>query len=374
MRLARLLTFAAFLGAAGPALAQDAAVLGGHLFAAGGAVRAIDGAEDDAFLAGGTVYTAGAFRESLFVTGGTLTVTGSAGRNLYVAGGTVAAEGNTAEDLFAAAGTFRLREGAKVGGDAFVTGGTVEIFGDITGDLWVAGGTVVLTGNVAGSVHARASSLEVTPRARIGGTLEYRAANGANISPAAQIAGGTRVLPVPDREEDNELDVADRAGWSIGTVIGLTIMAALLQLAVPGLASDAAELIGERPLRGFGWGLVALVGLPFAGLLMLLTILGIPLGLLFWLVFALLLAAGTVTGAYWLGLRIRALFESALEEPAFGGRVGWTLAGFVALAVIEWVPYLGPLFVAALEITAVGALLTAIWWRVRGPRPVTAGI
>ena len=173
---------------------------------------------------------------------------------------------------------------------------------------------------------------------------------------------------------EDELDVADRAGWSIGSVIGLTIMAALVQLAVPGLASDASELIGERPLRGFGWGIVAMVGLPFAGLLMVLTVLGIPLGLLLWLVFALLLAAGSVTGAFWLGLRIRALFDSTLEEPMFGGRVGWTLAGFVALAVIEWVPYLGPLFVALLEVTAVGALLIAVWWRVRGPRPVTAGI
>ena len=378
MRLVRVLTLAVLLSAAGAAMAQDAdngaITLGGHLFAGGGGVRATDGATDDAFIAGGRVFVSGTYREALYAAGGDVTIAGTVGDNLFVGGGIVAVEGAVGDDLFATGGTFRLREGARVGGDAFITGGTVELFGDIAGDLWVAGGTVVLTGTVNGNVHSRGGTLQIGPRARIGGALEYRAENGADISATAVIAGGVRALPPTADREEEESDVADRAGWSIGTVIGLTIMAALMQLAVPGLVSDASELIGERPLRSFGWGIVALIGLPLAGLFLLITILGIPLGLLLWLVFALLLAAASVTGAYWLGLRIRGLFESSLEDPAFGGRVVWTLAGFVALAVIEWVPFIGTLFVGLVEITAVGALLTAVWSRFRGPRPVSAAI
>jgi hypothetical protein len=189
------------------------------------------------------------------------------------------------------------------------------------------------------------------------------------------IVGGTRVRePERERREDRDEDLAERAGWSVGTILGLTIMAALLQLAISGALGDAADFLGARPLRAFGWGLVALFGLPIVGLILVVTILGIPLGLLLWLVLLLLLAAASVAGSYWLGLRVRGLFDSTLEDPGFGGRVAWTLAGYVGLGVISWVPFVGPLFCFLLGIAAIGALFVTVGTRFRSPRPVSAAI
>ena len=375
----RTMTFvlAALLAVAAPSAAQDrdgaVAVIAGHLFAAGDDVRTAEGAEDDAFLAGGRITAIGAFQQGLYAAGRDVRVGGTVGDDLFAAGQTVVIEGTVADDLFATGQRVELREGARVAGDAFLAGRTIELFGEIGGGVYAGAGTLIITGTINGDVHARVERLVIGPRARINGVLDYQAET-AEISPAAVI-GSTRVRAAePAARETFQEEIAEDAGWSIGTIVGLTIMAALLQLVIPGVLNDAADVVSARPLRAFGWGLVALIGLPIIGVLLLITILGIPLGLLLWLVFAVLMGAATVASAYWLGLRIRGLFDSTLEDPAFGARLLWSVVGLVALAVILWVPILGPLFVWLLWVAALGSLVMTIGARFRAPRPVSASI
>lgn len=378
MNVRTLVFLLAALLAAAPVAAQDrggaVTVIGGHLFAVGDDVRTTAGAEDDAFLAGGRITAIGTFQQGLFAGGRDVRVGGTVGDDLFAAGQTIVVEGAIADDLFATGQRVELREGARVGGDAFLAGQTIELFGEVGGGAYVGATTLVITGTINGDVQARVDRLVIGPRARINGALEYRA-NSTDISSTAVIAGGTRVREAqPAERESFEDEIAESAGWSIGTIAGLTIMAALLQLVIPGVLNDASDVVSARPLPAFGWGLAALVGLPLLGILLLITILGIPLGLLLWLVFAVLMGAATVSSAYWLGLRIRGLFDSTLEDPEFGGRVLWSVVGLVALAVILWVPILGPLFVWLLWVAALGALVMTIGARFRAPRPVSASI
>lgn len=166
----------------------------------------------------------------------------------------------------------------------------------------------------------------------------------------------------------------ERAGWSIGAVLALMLMAAVLQLTIPEVLNQAADTLSDYWLRSFGIGLAALAVLPLDGLILIVTILGIPLGLLLWLVFTLLGTAGLVVASYWLGLKVRSLFDRSLEEPGYGGRLWWTLIGFIGLGLINWVPWVGSLAVWLIEIAALGALLISAWVRFRTPRPVSAAI
>lgn len=364
---------------AGGAAADDArmTVIGGHLFGAGSTVRATAGALDDAFLAGDRVFAAGAFQEDLFAAGRAVTVAGNVQRNVYAAGGTVEIERAVADDAFLAGGTVTLREGARIAGDAFIAGRTVELHGAIDGGLRVAGQIVVLTGVVNGNVVVQAGTFTLGPTARIGGSLTYTARDNATISPAATVAGGIRAEVAERRADvgrDRDRDWAAAAGWSLGGVIALLLLAAVLQWAFPELVLHAADTMGDLVLKSFGIGLAAFVGLPLIGLILLFTIIGIPLGLLLWLVFAVLLATATVIAAYGLGLRARVLFARTLEEPGWGARILWTLVGLVVLATLSWLPFVGGLIVWLFEIAALGALVLTLWTRFRSPRPVSAAI
>lgn len=363
---------------AAPAQETHMTVVGGHLFGAGNTVRTTDGATDDAFLAGSRVFAGGTYQDDLFAAGRAVTVAGDVQRDVFGAGGTVEIERTVGDDAYLAGGTVTVREGARIAGDAFLAGSTVEVFGAIGGDLWVGGTTVAVAGTINGNVTVRADTFTLSPSARINGSLTYTARQSANISTAATVSGGIRAEE-PERrgdmgERDGERNWAAAAGWSLGGVIGLLLLAAVLQWAFPQLVLQASDTMGDFVLRSFGLGVVAVVGLPLAGLILLFTIVGIPLGLLLWFVLAVLLASATVIAAYGLGLRGRVLFARTLEEPAWGARIGWTLVGLVVLAMLSWVPFVGGLIVWLFEITALGALVITLWTRFRSPRPVSAAI
>jgi hypothetical protein len=353
-------------------------VIGGHLFGAGNTVRATDGAADDAFLAGSRVFAAGTYQDDLFAAGRAVTVAGEVQRDVFGAGGTVEVERTVGDDAYLAGGTVTVREGARIAGDAFLAGSTVEVFGGIGGDLWVGGSTVTIAGTINGNVTVRADTFTLAPSARINGSLTYTARQSANVSTAAVVTGGIRAEE-PERrgdmgERSGERNWAAAAGWSLGGVIGLLLLGAVLQWAFPQMVLQASDTMGDFVLRSFGLGIVAVIGLPLAGLILLFTIIGIPLGLLLWFVLAVLLASATVIAAYGLGLRGRVLFARTLAEPTWGARIGWTLVGLVVLAVLSWVPLVGGLIVWLFEITALGALVMTLWTRFRSPRPVSAAI
>lgn len=369
---------AAFAG--GGAAGEDThmTVIGGHLFGAGNTVRATAGAADDAFLAGDRVFAGGAFQQDLFAAGRTVTIAGDVQRNVFAGGGTVEIERTVADDAFVAGGAVILRESARIAGNAFVAGRTVEIHGAIDGDLRVAGQSVTISGAINGNVVVRAGTFTLAPTARIGGSLTYTAEDSANVSPAATVTGGIRAEEPERRADvgrrDRDRDWAAAAGWSLGGIIGLLLLAAVLQWAFPELVLQSSDTMGDLALKSFGLGLAACIGLPFIGLILLFTIIGIPLGLLLWLVLAVLLATATVIAAYGLGLRGRVLFARTLEEPAYGARILWTLIGLVVLAALSWLPFVGGLIVWLFEITALGALVLTLWTRFRSPRPVSSAI
>ena len=151
-------------------------------------------------------------------------------------------------------------------------------------------------------------------------------------------------------------------------------MAAALHLVVPSFVTAASDRLGARPLPSFGWGIAAVVAAPVSVVALAITLIGIPLAALVGLLLLLLTAVGSVVAAYWAGLVARGFVSASLEDPSFLSRVLWTLAGFAAITAVGWVPYVGSLAAAALFLTAIGAILVALWTRFSGPAPVSPAV
>ena len=376
IRFSTLLVFASLLALTPPALAQsndqEFARVDGQLFAAGGNLRIDETVLDNAFLTGGRVLARGNYGENLYFAGGDLELDGAVAGDLFMAGGTLNILGGVGDDAYVAGGTVRQHGDSVIAGDAFLAGGMVELDGFIGGNVHAGAGTFRLNGEVTGDLDVEAEHILLGPGARIGGALTWRSPNELEIDDGAAVAGTVTQLE-PRLGRDGFM--GDRVG--IGTIpalLALVLLAALLHLATPGILSGASDLLTERPLQSFGFGLAVAIGGPILFMLLMMTLIGIPVAVLLGLVLALLSVTGAVVASYWIGLRARSFANTSLRDPAFWGRVGWTAVGFAVLAVVRWVPWVGDLAVGILYAIAVGATVVSVWDRFRGPTPASPAI
>ena len=163
----------------------------------------------------------------------------------------------------------------------------------------------------------------------------------------------------------------DLEGIFTGLIIGFlaylwlatTISIAVLGLLFVGLfprAADTSAAAGKRVSASFGWGaLVGVVG-PFAVVLVLASIIGIPLGIGLLAALNILAPLGYVTTALILG-------RLWVSGTTTGARIGAFFAGFGILRLLALLPGVGLLVWFVACVYGIGALSMAAWYGGRRP-------
>jgi cytoskeletal protein CcmA (bactofilin family) len=299
----------------------------GDVILAGGDVHFSGSAGGDYLGAGGQQMIGGRIHGSLRAAGGEIHVTATVDRNATVAGGHV-----------------ELDSAAAFARNVYVVGGNLQVKGAVQGSLLAAGGNVFLDGPVGRDVEIAAGEFRLGPHAQIAGNLRYRvSASKVHIDPAARVVGTTTALPV--RRGPGIFRVL----WTLGFLVAGAVFVALL----PRFAGDAAEILPLRPgqsaLFGIGW----LILVPIAICIALITVIGIPLGLLLLSIYGVLLYLGRVAVALWVGRVI-------LGARARAGRQGLILnflVGGLLLIVLGIVPLVGWLVTLLATVLGIGALV-----------------
>ncbi len=175
-----------------------------------------------------------------------------------------------------------------VDGSLIAAGGRIRVEAPVTGNVRAAGGKIIIDAPIGGDVSVAGGSLELGPNARIAGKLKFRGGELIR-DPASEVTG--TVEHVSGRHH-RELTTGERflRGW-IWT-FGLILLAAIIAAALPGPSRRMAQELRERPWMTPLLGFVALTAIPVAAVLMMVTIIGIPLGLLALLGYAALLLVG----------------------------------------------------------------------------------
>jgi cytoskeletal protein CcmA (bactofilin family) len=330
---------------------------GNDIFVAGGSPRVAQPVKGDLVAVGGELRIAAPVTGDVLAAGGTLRIEGAAGQDLYAAGGQVALDGSIARNARVAGGSVSVGPQARIAGNASLAGGRIEVLGGIGGYLQVAGGRVLIDGRVDGDVDAAAGELELGPRARIGGKLRYRGGEALKQDAAAQVQGGIERLEIPlhRKEGRSARRAAGRAAHGVWT-LGLMAMAAVLVAALPGIFAPVAEAARTR----FGWsllvGFLALVAVPAAIVVLLVTVIGIPLALLALLGYFALLLLGYVAAGIALG-------DASLNRwlAARAAHKGWralfAALGVLAIGLLALIPWLGGLIAFLALLAGMGALL-----------------
>lgn len=258
-----------------------------------------------------------------------------------------AERGGAAPEQVVLSGVVTVPRGREAG-EIVVLRGSATVAGVALGDVVVLDGPIVVTGQVSGSVVAVSGDVRLGRGAQVRGDVlaggEVEAAAGARVF--GEVREGVRFTLRGWLEP-----VAGSLPWLALWVSVLLLALVLAVLAPRGL--DAVHLAASRsPWACAGWGLLALLGLPALAALLVLSVVGLPLGLAALLSLGLLWLAGYALAAWSLG---RAIWRPPRSRwPAL--LLGWVLAG-LALRV----PYLGVAAFVAGSVYGFGAAGVAVW-------------
>jgi hypothetical protein len=351
--------------------------VGSDYFGAGGSVNLTEAVPGDAFLAGGHVSTASQIQGDLVAAGGDVSVGGAVDDDLYAAGGEVRLDAIVSGNARIAGGAVTVGPATVVTGAVTLNGGNVRFEGRTQEYLQANGGEVHIDGTVQGDAEVHAERVEIGPTARIGGRLVVRAEHEPVVAQGAEIAGGVDYEPVDInvRFDDGHRGHDFSVGHGIGSflwILGVFVAGVLFTLAFPAYSARAADWIGREPLRSLGLGFVVLVCLPILGVLLLVTIVGIPLALILFMLYVLLLFLGWVTAALFVGRKGLELVRSA-QPVTTAWRVGALLAAVIALWLVGQVPLVGGWVTFAALVLGIGALVWQGWPRRNDPPAVSTG-
>ena len=368
------------LGAAQLAAETVTTENGGDVFTAGDSLIQTLEADRDVFAAGRSTTFFGRAGGDLHISGFDVKVDADVGEDAYAAGATVLMSGTVGKDLSAMGFTVRLEPGGRIAQNARLLGATVNVDAPIGGSLSVTGRDVYLNSVVAGDVSVLAKTLRFGPEARIDGRLTYTSDSEIPI-PESVISPDRVTFQEADfeRVQDEWERMRDMpafptfASMLFGFLISLLFFVVLGAIAL-GFFPRKLEAMRLSITNAFGQTvLLGVVGLSllFGAIpVTALTVVAIPLVpvLVLAIVVAWTLAYGL--GAYavatrlWFGL-------GGDPDPGPGMRLLLLAAAIVAIALLNFIPFVGWVANYTLVLLGLGAITRALFnWIIGAVGPV----
>lgn len=259
----------------------------------------------------------------------------------------------------------------EVAGTVMVISDDAVIEGVVEDTLIVIDGTATVSGRVDADVIMVNGTLNLEPTARVNDVSLFD----------SQIteAQGSTITGTITRASDVQwgwgLTVFSIIWWFAVTIVLLA--AALLFAAIGGRQfTEAGSAIVRRPGETILSALIVGIGFPILAIALLVTVLGIPLGLglLVFILPALWFLGYLVSGMQLGASVLTALGRSVNSEHPYLA----ALLGVLILQIVGLIPFLGPLIGFLAGVIGAGALALVAWraWRGTGPargEPAPAG-
>lgn len=346
------------------------ATITGDLFSAALWLNINSRVSDNLIAAGGMADIAGSVQGDQIIAAVVLDLTADTGDNLIAAGAVATIDGAVARKLFASAGRLRLGRNARIGRDAWLAAGSAELAGVIGGNAAIAGGSVVLRGRIDGDVEVTAFSLEVTDGAVIGGDLVFRGPEPPEIAQGARIAGTVEHQLEP--KADERPAQVTRWGWPPVFWILITLgLGILLDVLLPRYVHNAGRRLTRQPFSCFGLGLAILITTPVIIVVLIISVLGLAIGIAGIAAYGALLLLGPVVALFGLNDTALARTLPALVRTPARRRLAF-VAALLLLALLSALPYVGTPLVWLVTVAGLGAATWQLYVSVRAEpaRPV----
>lgn len=307
----------------------------------------------------------------------------SFGDSLYAAGQDVTVDNKVDGSLTIVGETVSVTNDTTISKDAWITGRQVAVEGLIGRDLTIRAQNAVINGHVKGDVTYYGMNLSLGPDAVVDGDLRYYSASKAVIDQGAKVSG--TIYPHSWRDEpignDHMMgsgmpdhmgpgaEPHERRSWmqegsrfysvpgyemSLAGAVFFGLLASLVVLFGPSHADNMSKAAFEAPLMALVIGFFWLAGVPILAVMSAVTIVGLPLAGLLLLLWPLGVVMGLVASIAVIARFVSARLGAA-GEGALGGFAGIVIGTGIVWAFIH-APVAGGLFWLVTVCIGIGAM------------------
>lgn len=323
------------------------------LYMAGGSVMSAGFVAGDLVMAGGNIVVNGDVTADLIAGGGNVSILSDVGDDVRAGGGIVILSGKVGGDAMIGGGQIFV-SGAGVEGDVAITGGNVNLNAPVAGDLFVvAGGNVFINAPIGGDVKIEAKKITLGSNAVISGNLIYESKAEIIKEEGAVIQGTVDFRPMARDIVSIKLFIASIfSAVLLWKFITLLVCALIIGLVLKRFNKEIIALAIKRPLYEFGMGVVIMITVPIVSILLFMTLVGIPFGVLGLLGFVIMMIFTWILTPIILGSVVYHYFSKKELE------VSWKtiLLGVFLFAILGVIPFLGWLLQMLLVFTTLGSL------------------
>ena len=320
----------------------------------------IDGTVNgDLWAAANTITVNGIVNGSVMAAGRIVNINGDVAHAVRAVGETININGDIGGDLMAGCGRMYIASTTRISGDLVFGVDIARIDGPVEGDMKGSGREVTISNGINGNVELEIESLTILSTANIGGDLNYTCREEADIQSGAQIAGATTHKLPEVRKDWAEVFpfilffgvLAKVLNFLMALVTGVVII-----FLAPKRLMSIADAIGSKPGSSAGWGALIVFVTPIAALLVCLTIIGIPVGLIALVLYGIALYVAQIPVGLLIGRLIIGRFR-VVEDKAI--MVGALALGLAILKLLSLIPYFGFVVGLTVVIFGLGAIVAA---------------
>lgn len=297
--------------------------------------------DEDFFAAGQKVMISGTVNGDVYAAGEEVTIDGTVTGDVFAAGGTVIVKGDVQHGVRLVGGDIVLEsefvpQAALVGGtihqtsqssvrSLLVVGGTADLDGTVKKNVVGVVGNMALGGYVGEDVDVRTDNFKIIGNGSYGGQLhEYKMDKGP-------------------RQQDSMRDVEKQktaihelfALLTAVNTLSLLALGLLLIYLIPNFMRATTQIMREQVWKSMGVGLLGLVMIPVLAVMMMVTLIGLPLGVMTIVLYGLLMYVAQFFVIFWLGQFIVGKLNKSWHD-------GYVFAvGLFAFTVLKLIPVLG---------------------------------
>ena len=323
-------------------------------YIAGGNVSIDNDVNGDLWVGGSLVTINGNIAEDLVVIGGRVTVWGDVGGDIRVLGGTLSIYGEVGDDVMVGGGFVDIGKDAVVNGSVLVGAGEITVEGKIMEELRGFTGAMILRGTVVGNVSMVVQeSILIDAGAIIGGDFDYSAILKTSV-PEGVVKGEISFNKFEEKDVLKGLSYALLLQKAI-SYIGTLLLTLLIVIFAPRMLIKGANIARRNVLKSMGVGVLTVIAGFIGSIVLFLTIVGIPLGLIVFSGMIVIYYLSTIFVAAWLS---NYLFDFAKKKKWLRTKLFFGVSlGLIASFLIGLIPIVGIFINIILFLVGVGSIV-----------------